>query len=423
MGEIRAIRGGKALTDEEYLAHLALAMRLENVGVLLGAGSSISAGGKILKDVWQHYCNTYKESVTWLKMNQFLPNENIEALLDRIHTAEQEWKRQNSNGRNLRKLRFHRNNLYRSLIQAAVLNKDCWKNPDYISNYSALYFHKQLLSRLVLGRRPGQPEPWVFTTNYDLAIEWAADSLGLHIINGFAGLHRRIFIPSNFELGFRNTQARGEARFGTYHIYLAKLHGSLTWTVGEVNSIYETTCKAIYPKIEAFLSDEEVEFPSLLIYPGASKYVHTSSFIYGELLRRFSEFLARPQTCLLVNGYSFGDEHINRILINALYNPTLHLILYAPEITEEQLESIIKDNISTQPHFLNLLLEIKSPQITIVGGGKKAHFDKLVNDLPEPVLLDNHTEQVLKLLKLFEKISEPLKTEAAIAATQEGEDE
>ncbi|NLG85297.1 MAG: hypothetical protein GX493_11985 [Firmicutes bacterium] len=422
MGETRAIRGGKLLSNEEFRAHLALATRLENVGVLLGAGASISAGGKILQGVWEDFGNTYPDNAAWLTEEGFSPDGNLEKLLDRIQTAEQEWERQNAKGRNLKKLRHCRNNLYRSLIRTALLELKCWENPSYISRYPGLALHKQLLSRLVIGRRPGQPEPWLFTTNYDLALEWAADSIGLHVLNGFAGLHHRTFIPSNFELGFRNTQARGEARFGTYHIYLAKLHGSLSWIVGE-DYVQEMTCKAIYPAIRAFLLEEKVEFPGLLIYPGASKYIHTSSFIYGELLRRFSEFLARPQTCLLVNGYSFGDEHSNLILASALNNPTLNLVLYVPEIADAELERIAMDKARViRCRFLDRLLELKSPQVTIVGGGHKAYFDQFVSDLPEPILLDDHAERVQRLLKLFERMSEEIETEAVIAAAKEGEE-
>ena len=46
-----AIRGSRQLTSEEFLAHLALAIRLENVGVLLGAGASKGVGGMVMTDV------------------------------------------------------------------------------------------------------------------------------------------------------------------------------------------------------------------------------------------------------------------------------------------------------------------------------------------------------------------------------------
>lgn len=36
--------------------------------------------------------------------------------------------------------------------------------------------HRRLLQKLTAARQPGQPSPWIFTTNYDLAIEWAAET-------------------------------------------------------------------------------------------------------------------------------------------------------------------------------------------------------------------------------------------------------
>ncbi len=33
-------------------------------------------------------------------------------------------------------------------------------------------------------------------------------------------------------------------------------------------------------------------------------------FALGELVRRFTEFLSRPQTCLITCGFSFSDEHL-----------------------------------------------------------------------------------------------------------------
>src|SRR5690606_25997503 len=69
-----------------------------------------------------------------------------------------------------------------------------------------------------------------------------------------------------------------------------------------------------------------------VVLPSTAKFVHTIGFMYGEVIRRFTEFLARPHTCLLVSGYGFQDEHINRILVSALQNPTLQLVIYLPEL-------------------------------------------------------------------------------------------
>jgi hypothetical protein len=48
-----AIRGGEEMKAEELTGHLALALRLENIGLLLGAGASVSAGGKTIGQLWK----------------------------------------------------------------------------------------------------------------------------------------------------------------------------------------------------------------------------------------------------------------------------------------------------------------------------------------------------------------------------------
>ncbi len=48
-----AQRGGVPLSDEtELRVLLASLLRLENIGVLLGAGASVSAGGSTMKQLW-----------------------------------------------------------------------------------------------------------------------------------------------------------------------------------------------------------------------------------------------------------------------------------------------------------------------------------------------------------------------------------
>lgn len=81
----------------------------------------------------------------------------------------------------------------------------------------------------------------------------------------------------------------------------------------------------------------------------------------GELLRRFAEFMARPQTALLINGYGFGDEHINRLIRSALLNPTLQVVVYLPEFKGDPAAADL-------PQTVRRLLALQTPRLTIVGG-------------------------------------------------------
>lgn len=235
------IRGANLLRDEvELRAHLATLLRLENVGLLLGAGASVVAGGKTMRSLWEDFLAVSPVQAQWLHDRAFVPANamdadprnrvapNVERLGDALEIALAEWTRQNH--ADLLHLKLARAHLARAVVRAALLQPDWWRSPAGAeADAEQLQHHRAILQKLVAARQPGQAAPWVFTTNYDLAIEWAAESIDLQVVNGFLGVHGRRFSPQSFDLGYRNTQARGEARFGVYNIYLAKLHGSLNW--------------------------------------------------------------------------------------------------------------------------------------------------------------------------------------------------
>ncbi|KRH78464.1 hypothetical protein FERRO_14510 [Ferrovum sp. JA12] len=407
---MKAYRGGKEITDiKELKAHIASAARLENVGVFLGSGCSLSAGGKMVKAIWESFKSDYTDSYAYFLANYFITPEedadaakvNIEYKFDSIETALIEWKRGKRVQAEIDSLKEHQHNLYRAVLNGVKLSEDFWKSPDAPMYDSKLIDHRRLLIKLVGNRQPGQGAPWLFTTNYDLAIEWAAESLGLLVLNGFSGLHNRTFAAHNFDLGFRNNLGRGEARFGVYNCYLVKLHGSLTWLSEGAQRVREIPADYAKLRIDEFLkSTKPLESPGLMIYPSAAKYVHTTGYVYAELIRKFSEFLSRNQTCIMVSGYSFGDEHLNRVLLSALQNPTLHMIVYLPE-----LEAALATPTTAGHEFVRRLHELALPQVTLVGSDKDAYFDKLVEDIPAPALLDDRTEQARKLMRLFEEVA------------------
>lgn len=393
-----AVRGSRDLSADEFKAHIALAIRLENVGVLLGAGASKGAGGKIMCEVWEALKIDYPDSAKWLEENKFVDKAielpNIENILDLLDIAEANAKRAKDEA-SLKALAPHRTNLRRAVLKAAILQTENWEKPASALDNDKLRNHVRLLSRLVSNRQPGQAAPWIYTTNYDLAIEWAAESLGLHLVNGFSGLHARTFSPSCFDLGFRNTNTRGEARFGTYNAYLGKIHGSLSWQQFEDGTVVELPARAQWTAIKEYLDGKSDTWPGVLIFPGAAKFVQTTGFIYGEMIRRLTEFLSRSNTCLIVSGYAFNDEHLNRVLLSALQNPTLQLIIYLPELDKLELfPTLPKPDKPQKPNpALERLIKRQLPQVTVVGFGAEAYFDAMTKHLPEPALLDDAAQR------------------------------
>ncbi|HAT1597133.1 TPA: hypothetical protein JAJ32_001727 [Legionella pneumophila] len=403
-----AKRGKTYLNREELEAHLASVIRLENIGVLLGAGASISAGGKTMSDVWKSFKDDYSDSADWLQKKTFFNDGsiNVEELLDTLEIAEKEWIRQGKT-KLTKQLQKAKADLYRSIIKASVLQDKWWNSPHLVDlDDGKLDSHRALLQALCGSRQVGQPAPWIFTTNYDLAMEWAGETLGWKINNGFEGLHNRIFSPHVFDLGYSNLSARGEARFGTYGFFLAKLHGSLSWQ--ELDGEYlEYPAATIWSDIQNFL-DKKDNHKLPIVFPSAAKYIQTVGFVLGELLRRFTEFLSKSQTCLITIGYSFSDSHLNQIVKRALLNPTLQLVICLPE-----LEKFDGNNININKSIQSIL-KLESPQITIIGGKEKAFFDSFVTYLPQPVIYDEYALKIKKLINENKEQNTPAREDIGI---------
>lgn len=400
--ELFAKRGSHWLREEELFAHFASVVRLENIALLLGAGASCGPlKGKVLSNVWSEFKQSNKAQFDWLVQQKFIKESedvNIEKLLDELEITKHEWLRVNAQ-RRLNKLNEVRSDLLRGVINAAFLKKEFWETPQSLDSIpSELKSHCEVLQKLCASRQPGQSAPWVFTTNYDLSIEWASEVLGLQVMNGFSGLHYRAFSPHNFDLGFRNLNGKGEARFGTYNVYLGKLHGSLSWKLCDDDLVVEESASSLYQTYMSFLGSKTNELPSLLVYPGVSKYFQTTGFVFSEIFRRFSEFLSRPHSCLIVNGYSFADSHLNRLLRSALQNPTLQMIVLLPELS---VNGDSWNTLDVKSAWIKKLIELNLPQVTFVGGNEKAFFDKLATYLPDPTIYD---EQALKIKENLKRL-------------------
>lgn len=391
-------QGGNAISEEDFRNHLTSLCQLENIGVLLGAGASAGCGGMTMQQVWEDFKINNELLIPELKAFKLIPEVeepsnmiNVELLLDKVTQFLSVYKALDAEIEGEETLRLNKIllALYQSVTKAALLVGVDSFDKYHIGREERLSSHRSLLEKLISNRQPGQAAPMLFTTNYDLSLEWSAEEVGIQLFNGFSGLHTRTFQPQNFDLSFRNVNAKGEARFGHYHAYLFKLHGSLTWVQEQGNEIIEIPSPLAKSKyIEPLLNGDSVFNKQFLIYPGANKYHHTIGFVYGEMFRRFSEFLSKPQTAIFVNGYGFGDYHINRIILGALLNPSLHIVIFFPE-----LDSLPEMNqeMSEAQKCIKKLKSLSLNQITIVGGGEKAYFDAFVKYIPKPVLFPKDT--------------------------------
>jgi hypothetical protein len=106
-----------------------------------------------------------------------------------------------------------------------------------------------------------------------------------------------------------------------------------------------------------------VENPNneLMIYPSREKYNLSRKEPYIAYFDRLKNYLNRGELVFIINGYSFGDEHINDVIFNALRNNNR---LYVTVLCygDDQVDSMV----SYAPSFTNLC--VAGPNKVIANG-------------------------------------------------------
>lgn len=234
------------------------------------------------------------------------------------------------------------------------------------TNETVLGYYKLMYLKLVQIKSKSAIN--VFTTNYDQYNEKALDTLGFYYNNGFTGTCIRKFNPNSYNYIFvenMNLQKDVWGRLSSFfNIY--KLHGSINW-FSEGEEILEKPIE---------LCDAE----RMMIYPTPKKDRTTLMTPYSDLMRSMQQTIVKNNSVLITLGYSFSDVHINRIILNALSNPTFKLIVLG------QGENIQK------------LIDLDDKRIIIVNSSDKIHyFYNFVNDLLPDI--DDLTTEELNLKK------------------------
>ncbi|MCO6163961.1 SIR2 family protein [Flavobacterium sp. NRK F7] len=243
-------------------------------------------------------------------------------------------------------------------------------------------FIKALLQRPLNLRRAN-----IFTSNYDLAFEYAFDKLGVHYIDGFAGFHKRLFKPETFEydIFYPGSTTSGKVQRIEKVVRYFKLHGSLSWVnsdARDANNLYGIEEKSL-EIIESLKEKGEI-----IIYPSAVKKSYTLDLPYSELFRQFASTIKQSQSVLITVGYSFGDDHFNDIIYQALSNPTFTLI--------------VVDYQGTQNEYINNLKELNDPRIIILEGEFFGDFLTFSDTLmPNFNNVDNNEKVANTLNELF----------------------
>lgn len=200
----------------------------------------------------------------------------------------------------------------------------------------------------------------VFTTNYDLFIEYAANKIVEEKKNcifndGGNGFFKRYLHAQNF-----NRQMVDVGVFDNFVtdiplINFIKLHGSVSWKhtddaicvdygkefpfdIPRLSKDYLDTAKTFEELADIDITDEDAEELAAfwenykkipIVNPTKWKFNETVlEQHYYQMLRLLSYELEKKNVYLIVFGFSFKDEHIYDLVSRSLLNPDLTVIIF-----------------------------------------------------------------------------------------------
>jgi hypothetical protein len=226
----------------------------------------------------------------------------------------------------------------------------------------------------------------VFTTNYDRFIEYGCDLAGLRVIDRFVGTLEPVFRSSrvDVDIHYNPPGIRGEPRFMEGVVRLTKLHGSLDWMIDpRLHAIVRRSIPFGTAPGSPLLPAKPLD--TVMIYPNAAKDVETTQYPYADLFRDLAASLCRPNSVAVTYGYGFGDDHINRVILDMLAIPSTHLVVLAYTVDDRLRAFLARGG--------------RRAQVSLLCGSHFANLLTLVDSyLPKPAI-DSITGRVAELLK------------------------
>lgn len=254
-----------------------------------------------------------------------------------------------------------------------------------------LLAHREFFRRLLASRRPEAPRVRIFTTNYDTVIERSLDECGIQYFDGFVGSVRRRIELASYEQDLYTAPEGGAGSLRRVHdvVHLYKIHGSLTWRAETTPALGTTT---VVQSAGPPTKDEVA-----VIYPTPTKDADVLGHPYSDFLRSFSNALIQPESVLLSIGYGFADEHINRIIFDALsHNASLQLFVADPFGVVDDLTAVTPgEPVERSDSSVARLSSVQDPRISILTGGD-AKFTELADLLPDVSDMSDSQREELK---------------------------
>jgi len=255
----------------------------KQIGLLLGAGVSKACGLPNIQDITK----TVRSKIT---------NDNFISLIDDNETVE-DFLNKTQQLKSLLKSDKEINKLKKDdIIEIEkVIKKEIFI--DLSKDVDSDNFYKLVLWFNHINR---DYEKEIFTLNYDLLVEKALEKAVLPYFSGFVGNVRPFFITDSVD-DFQGIYVKQS------WIKLWKLHGSLNFVKDSDDVIYIDNSGS---------SNSE----NLLIYPSMDKYLSSRKAPFISYLDRLRRYLINKEKIVFVLGYSFGDAHINEVIVNGLNN-------------------------------------------------------------------------------------------------------
>ena len=128
-----------------------------------------------------------------------------------------------------------------------------------------------------------------------------------------------------------------------------------------------------------------------MIYPTPLKDRTTLMTPYSDLFRAMETALLKKNSVLITLGYSFADDHINRLILNSLAIPTFKLVIFG------------------QSDAISRLIEMDDSRIIVINSQDKIHYFKNFVEKTMPDVQADIKEQidlpvVTELIKAFEDV-------------------
>jgi len=280
------------------------------LGFFCGAGTSMAVGlpgiGDLTKQVAERLTGKEKEQFG-LVADDLHSGSNVEEILDRVRLY-----RELIGTDPLREYCKIKGSEEARLLDAAI----CRAISDGVREISKdekkphLIFAQWL--RALHSRRDWPVE--IFTTNYDVCFEQAMEASGVPFFDGFVGSVNPFFAPECIEAeGSRADMYVYPCRSWTR---LWKLHGSINWHIRSAEHATE--------QITRLSTVDSKPGEELAVFPGRNKYSESRKLPFLAMQDRLRKFLAGGDRLLVIAGYSFSDQHLNEVILQALRsNPQL----------------------------------------------------------------------------------------------------